>query len=354
MTAQKKPFSYTFSAAISILTFAILIIEITSGTYPAYGSSNNNSSSRLNGSARIINNNNTNNTTSLPADFNFAAAGDWGCNAKTNETVNNIIDKKPELVLGLGDYSYNSKYANCWLKIVKPIDEKMKVTIGNHDDNTLPSLRQYMSHFNLTTQYYSFNYHNVHFTIMSTEVPYGAGSQQYEFVKNDLSKAASDPNIDWIIVYYHRLAYTSPSHHIAIPLLQNTYHPLFDKYGVDLVLQGHNHNYQRSYPIKSNPTLFLSNSTTVTTLPIVTDNNTTNYNDPEGQIFATVGTAGQYDRSYELKGKAPYIVTQHVGFGILNIDVINNGKTLSAKFYENSDGIVKDQFNITKDTIDSS
>ena len=60
MTTQKKSFSYTFSAAISILTFVILVIEITSEAYPAYGSSNNNSSS-LNGSASIINNNYKNN-----------------------------------------------------------------------------------------------------------------------------------------------------------------------------------------------------------------------------------------------------------------------------------------------------
>jgi phosphodiesterase/alkaline phosphatase D-like protein len=45
-------------------------------------------------------------------DFNFAAAGDWGCNANTNNTVHGIIDKNPELVLGLGDYSYKDS-ADC-------------------------------------------------------------------------------------------------------------------------------------------------------------------------------------------------------------------------------------------------
>ena len=43
---------------------------------------------------------------SLP-DFNFAAAGDWACRADTtHDTVNNIFNKHPELVVGLGDYSY--------------------------------------------------------------------------------------------------------------------------------------------------------------------------------------------------------------------------------------------------------
>src|SRR5215210_4810969 len=127
------------------------------------------------------------------ADFNFAAVGDWGCTSHTIDTVNNIQDKKPELVLGLGDYSYNKTTADCWLKTVDPIDEIMKISIGNHDDETSSSLREYMSHFNLTHQYYSFNYQNVHFTVISTELPYEVGSKQYNFINNDLSKAAADP-----------------------------------------------------------------------------------------------------------------------------------------------------------------
>jgi hypothetical protein len=53
----------------------------------------------------------------LSAEFNFAAAGDWGCTDNTKDTVNNIIDKKPELVVGLGDYSYENT-ADCWFDIV--------------------------------------------------------------------------------------------------------------------------------------------------------------------------------------------------------------------------------------------
>ena len=38
--------------------------------------------------------------------FNFVAAGDWGCDKKAHETVSNIENKNPELVLALGDLSY--------------------------------------------------------------------------------------------------------------------------------------------------------------------------------------------------------------------------------------------------------
>jgi hypothetical protein len=44
---------------------------------------------------------------SLP-DFNFAAGGDWGCDrgGRSAVTVKNIVNKNPELVIGLGDYSF--------------------------------------------------------------------------------------------------------------------------------------------------------------------------------------------------------------------------------------------------------
>jgi hypothetical protein len=206
-----------------------------------------------------------------------------------------------------------------------------------------------MSHFGLTKQYYSFDYQNVHFIAMSSELPWTKSSAQYKFVKDDLAKASTDPNIDWIVVFYHDLAYTSPSVKRVESSLRDTYHPLFDQYNVDLVLQAHQHNYQRTYPLNYN-----SDSPSN---PIETDNNTNRYNDPSGQIYATVGTGGVdltddplFDDGkalYDFKGKASFVVTQFKGYGFLNIDVVNNGAMLDAKFYAN-DGTIKDQFMITK------
>ena len=69
----------------------------------------------------------------------------------TTNTVNNIVDKKPELVLGLGDYSYNPTSDECWFKIVKTIEDKMKIAIGNHDYRGTGEIYRYMNHFGLTT-----------------------------------------------------------------------------------------------------------------------------------------------------------------------------------------------------------
>ena len=271
-----------------------------------------------------------------PSDFNFVAAGDWGCTDHTTDTVNNIIDKNPELVLGLGDYSYDEDSADCWLKKVKPINNKMKIAIGNHD---MEKLNIYTNHFGLREEYYSFNYYNVHLVALSTEIEYKPFSSQYEFIEDDLSRAASDPNIDWIVVYFHKQMYTSPSNHDDYPTLRSTYHPLFNKYGVDLVLQAHNHNYERTFPIKFN-----SNNPSN---PIATTADTDTYTDPDGQIFATIGTGGV--SLYAFTDKADHFVKQYGDFGILNIDVTNEpqSSSLTGKFYANNGKII-DQFIIYK------
>jgi predicted phosphodiesterase len=185
--------------------------------------------------------------TELAFGYNVSAAGDWGCNDNTKKTVIGIISKNPELVLDLGDYSYQSR-ADCWLAVVDSIDGKMKIAIGNHDDVRSSLLNRYMTHFNISKEYYSFNYQNAHFVVLSTEQT--SNCSQYDFVKSDLARAASNSSIDWIIAYMHKPLYTSPSMHAGYTTMRDIYHPLFDQYGVDVVLYGHNHAYERSYPIK--------------------------------------------------------------------------------------------------------
>jgi predicted phosphodiesterase len=266
--------------------------------------------------------------------FNVAAAGDWGCGDNAKRTVSNMIKRSPERVLGLGDYSYQST-ADCWLTIMDPIDHRTKISIGNHDDTSSSLLNQYMSHFGLSRQYYSFNYENTHFLVLSTEMT--SSSSQRDFAKNDLASAASNSDIDWIIVYMHKPMYTSPNNHDASSTMRDTYHPLFDRYGVDIVLVGHNHAYERSYPIR-----YDSEGNPAT--PIVTSTSKSSYSDFQGQIYATVGTGGK--GIYTWDGKSSYIVTQYNGHGFLDIDIVDN--KLTARFYANSDGSIKDQFTITK------
>jgi Concanavalin A-like lectin/glucanases superfamily/Calcineurin-like phosphoesterase len=266
-------------------------------------------------------------------DFNFVALGDWGCQMTTRNNLNHVIDKKPVLILGLGDYSYNST-ADCWLDMVASVDKKIKVTLGNHD--RIYS-NQVMDHFNLSKPYYSFNFQNTHFAALSTEIPYDEGSEQYAFIKNDLARADSDLSIKWIIVFFHHPIYTSPS---VIPpnvIFRDIYHPLFDKYHVDFVLQGHAHNYQRSYPLKYNP----SNSSN----PIITDLNSQNHVAPQGPIFLIAGTGGE--SLYGIRCQAAFTVAQRISFGFLEMQIYNNGSTTKGRFYD-TNGSITDEFIIDK------
>jgi hypothetical protein len=298
--------------------------------------------------------------------FNIAAVGDWGCNSDTDKTVNSIINQQPELILGLGDYSYKSS-ADCWLDAIEPIYDSnnqnannMQISIGNHEDSSSEDLNAYINSFNLTRQFgqvYSFNFKNVHFLSMATEISYSTSSSQNAFVKQDLAAASQNQNIDWIIVYFHKPMYSSPSSCSSCSgesSLRDTYHPLFDQYGVDLVLEGHTHDYQRSFPIKFNPN---SKSN-----PSITDTNKYTYNFPtkststHGQIHSIIGTGGVNFHSLKTPLKPYFVYGQSKEFGFLNIDIQNNGQTLVGKFLSNERSPSKplDQFTITKSGTSSS
>ena len=285
--------------------------------------------------------------------FNFVVAGDFGCDDNAKQTINSMNKVGPELVIGLGDLSYN-KTAQCWLDMVSPLDNnnRVRISIGEHDlDHGLRLYNTYVKHFSMAKPFYSFDHQNVHFLAMATAknkiIPYNITSEQFEFVKDDLEKAHSNPNIKWIIVYQFRSFYSSLSNHPGLDKLQDIYHPLFEKYGVDLVFQAHNHNYQRTYPIRYNE---ISPST-----PIVTNSQSDNYGNNDsgrsdsgskGQVFLTVETGGK--ESYKLLSKAPFVVTQFLDHGFLNVDIVDNGKKLTGKFIGNTNGKILDQFSIIK------
>jgi predicted phosphodiesterase len=297
-------------------------------------------------STAVIISNATHHASAALPDWNFAAAGDWGCTTDTTNTVNNIVNKDPELVLGLGDNAYDDS-ADCWFDIIQPIDSKMKIVIGNHDAEN-NRLDPYINHFNLEKQYYSFNYQNVHFLALSTDITTRPGSTQYNFVKNDLADAAANSSIHWIVVYMHRHLYTSPSKPLVSENYRNALHPLFDQYGVDFVLQGHNHNYQRTYPLKFN-----SNNSDD---PIVTDKNTSMYSNPENPIFIIAGLGGASYIHKFTGDQAEFVAKQFNdrNYGFVDIDVINDGHTLRGTYYANKDlgsGLILDSFTINKTVL---
>jgi hypothetical protein len=293
-------------------------------------------------------------------DFNFVAVGDWDCTSETDDTVENIIKQNPELVVALGDLSYNGD-AECWLELIEPFAEKTKIVIGNHELDSSELLEDYMDYFKLKEQYYSFNYENVHFLVLSTETDFDEDSEQYQFAVDDLQKYSKDPSIDWIVVSFHKQVYSSGSSPEDEEDFREIYHSLFEKYKVDLALQGHLHAYERMYPITFN--------SDDEDEPIVRDTNPNTYANPNGTIFVTVGTGGAHDM--ELSSLDDFSAVGLDGdFGILDITIensssnnsnkttvsgnninTNNTKVLAGRFIENEDDDefkILDEFKIIK------
>ncbi len=276
--------------------------------------------------------------------FNIGAAGDWAAGNDARETALNMYQNGVDLTLGLGDYAYSTGSAavhDWWDNQMAPLHERFKGTLGNHDTQ---DQSVYAELFGQTDGwFYSFDKQGIHFVSMNSEEAFGPGSSQYKFIDQDLQSASKRPDVNWIIVFFHQPMYTSPSHHDPISSLRNAYHPLFDKYNVDLVLQGHNHNYQRSFPIEYN--------SKDPSHPLVTSNENSVYNDPPGEIYAEVGTGGQ--SSYTLDGKYSFISRQLTTTGGYLDVAFPNGQTMKGTFYDNS-GSVKDEFTIQKSGTNSS
>ncbi len=277
------------------------------------------------------------------SEFDFVIAGDYGCDSKTRQIIDGMEDEDPDLVFALGDLS-EVKDSDCFFDIISNLDDdgRFKVALGD-DDTGSTRYGDYIRHFDLESPFYSFDYQNVHFLAMSTGkgsvIPYVNGSEQYQFIQDDLNKAANNPNIDWIIVYGYRPFYTSPTLHPANEILRETYPPLFEKYGVDLVITSHNHNYQRSYPLIYN----IDSSRQ----PIVKDVNASQYNSPGVPIYFVVGTAG--NNLYDFRGQAPYMASQLQESGFLHVNVTKTDRDVLAGGFVNIETRnYDDQFMIIK------
>ena len=275
------------------------------------------------------------------SDTHIVAGGDWHCTPDAATTVNVANSLKPQLILGLGDYS-STETESCWVNLSKPVDSITKVTFGNHDNEYDGLANAYLNHYGLSKQFYSFDIKNVHVLTMATEEEFGAGSEQYNFVVNDLRNSANNPDIKWIIVTMHNPVYSSPngcsdSSCESNEELSELYHPLFDNYGVDIVLQAHVRNYQRSFPLEFNQE---SPSN-----PTVTSTSKGEYKNPNGAIFAIVGTGGG-ELKHELEESSPFMAYQQdTKFGILDMHFSDNN--LEAKFVA-TDGSTMDHFSLSK------
>jgi 3',5'-cyclic AMP phosphodiesterase CpdA len=345
----------------------------------------------------VDHNNNTSvnqNQTINEQKIKIVAAGDFGCRPVAQNNIKQIELQKPDIFLVLGDLSYEPSL-DCWYNMTKSLDSKIKVAIGNHEDDEEKAKggskelkNSLLEHYDLQNSYYSFDYGNVHFLVLDTQLEFSLNvfkpeekedeedtgtnkdtesnkkpgakyyvttlkdllakhnikaeippfhlvndevivedipfdTEQYIFAVNDLEKANNNSSIDWIIVMFHKPIYSSLSSHIQEYIMRDKYQPVFDRYAVDIVLQGHNHIYDRTLPLQFNPNNISK--------PIVDESNNTNkFSNPEGSIFSVIGLGGR--TSHIMLNQPNYVVSQHNGFGFLGIEI--NGKQLDAKYYD--------------------
>jgi hypothetical protein len=208
---------------------------------------------RVRTSTGYISGDNTFKTAPIGSPFTFAVFGDNRSDSSAHQVVvNTMLNYSPDFVLNTGDLVSDGTQIIEWNTFFN-IEENLlrnspyMPAVGNHEDPENIECRfYYLFELPNNEKWYSFDYGNAHFICLDTETDI-VGSQMTWLV-NDLAMANQNPDIDWIIVYFHKPPYSSSSHGSDL-YVRYTLTPIFMEYDVDLVFSGHDHDYERSIPI---------------------------------------------------------------------------------------------------------
>ncbi|MCD2193949.1 metallophosphoesterase [Actinomycetospora endophytica] len=88
---------------------------------------------------------------------------------------------------------------------------------------------------------------------LSMEIPTNAGysgGAQVTWLRQTLTGMRGDPAIDFVVAFFHHCAFATSASHASDAGVRAAVAPLFDEFSVDLALQGHNHQYERTNPIR--------------------------------------------------------------------------------------------------------
>jgi hypothetical protein len=114
---------------------------------------------------------------------------------------------------------------------------------------------------------------------------YSKGAQK-TWLENELRTARSDRNIDWVVVCMHQVVISTAGSFNGADLgIRQEWVPLFDRYGVDLVVCGHEHHYERSHPIRGQ-------QANATLTPIPADTHTDVIDTTKGTVHMVLGGGG--------------------------------------------------------------
>jgi Purple acid Phosphatase, N-terminal domain/Calcineurin-like phosphoesterase len=114
---------------------------------------------------------------------------------------------------------------------------------------------------------------------------YSEGAQK-DWLEKELAAARGDRDIDWLVVCMHQVAISTVDKFNGADLgIRQEWLPLFDKYGVDLVVCGHEHHYERSHPIRGREA-----NATLTPVPAATATDT--IDTTKGTVHMVIGGGG--------------------------------------------------------------
>ena len=197
-------------------------------------------------------------------------------------------------------------------------------TIGNHEMYQMyPGL--YLDEFTLREngpagvtpeRAYAFEYSNALFVVLDSNLP---PETQAAWLEEQLASTSAT----WKFAVFHHPIYSSKSSRDN-PELRKQWGALFDKHHVDLVLQGHDHAYLRTHPMRGEKPVASPNEGTV----YVVSNAGSKYYDQDARDYSAVG------------------FTKLSTYQVIDIDLAENRLTYRAV---NADGKVIDQFTIDKD-----
>lgn len=280
-----------------------------------------------------------------------------------------------DMILFLGDNAYSSgtdvEYQTAIFENM--YEDALKNTVswsclGNHDGISANSSTQSGPYYDIftfpsmgesggvpsgTEAYYSFNYANVHFiSLDSYESDRSVGGSMFTWCEADLQNSTAD----WIVAFWHHPAYSKGSHdsdrESALIQMRENFLPLLENYGVDLVLSGHSHSYERSYFLNGH----YGDSDSFNPMEETVGTNGHGDGRPEGDgayvkalanptgaVYITTGSAGQKSGG-TLDHEAMFLSLNELGSCALEIF----GGTLKVKFIRET-GLVQDSFIIEKD-----
>jgi predicted phosphodiesterase len=228
---------------------------------------------------------------------------------------------------------------------------------GNHDAMTPES---YFNNFTFpqnaelggvpsyTENYYSYNYGNIHFVVLdSSKSSLSKSGKMMKWLKKDLKNNHSK----WLIAAWHHAPYTKGSYdsdkRSRMIRMRKNFLPTLEKYGVDLVLAGHSHVYERSMFIHGH----YGKSSTFSSTDIVQDGDGRVDGDgayqkgsKEGTVYVVLGSSGKPKEDVALNH--PIMVTESKRtLGSVVIDTKEN--QMDVKYLTNK-GIILDSFRIEK------